>query len=178
MLFFILQCAYLMLPAYFSNMAPIIVRKVPVLNYPVDFGKKIAGIRIFGDHKTYRGLVFGTLFGMITAYLQFILYSYPFFSALSFFDYSNWLLFGFLMGSGAVLGDVIKSFFKRRAGIKPGERFIVWDQLDYVVGALLVVSFIFELNAKLILTVVIMSFFLHIIITHIGYYFGIREVKW
>ncbi len=41
-----------MLPAYFANMAPIIVRKVPILNYPVDFGKKLGGIRVFVSHKS------------------------------------------------------------------------------------------------------------------------------
>lgn len=167
-----------MLPAYFANMTPVFARKFPFLNYPVDFGKKLGGIRIFGAHKTYRGLVFGILAAIILAYIQFVVYDYSFFNSLSFFDYSNWLLFGLLMGAGAVLGDTIKSFFKRRAGVKPGQRFIFWDQLDYVFGALLFVWIVFDLNIKMIITIIIVSFFLHIIINHIGYYLGIRDVKW
>ena len=35
----ILQCFYFMLPAYFANMAPVIVKKINILNLQIDFNK-------------------------------------------------------------------------------------------------------------------------------------------
>ena len=51
-------------------------------------------------------------------------------------DIFAWFFIGLLLGSGALIGDAVKSFFKRKEGIKPGNRFIPWDQLDYSIGSL------------------------------------------
>lgn len=51
---------------------------------------------------------------------------------------------GFWLGAGALGGDLIKSFFKRKAGIKEG-RYIPFDTIDWIVGAFLV-AFIYEFN--------------------------------
>ena len=108
-LFFILKCIYLMLPAYFANMSPVIFKKINFLDYPVDFNKKISGQPIFGRNKTFRGFFFGVISAIVIAYLQFLLYNADFFNKLSFTDYNNWILFGFLMGFGALAGDLAKS---------------------------------------------------------------------
>ncbi len=112
----ILQTLWLFLPALLANLTPPLVKKIDILNYPVDFGAKFRGQRVFGDHKTIRGLVFGVLVAMIVAYLQMMLYSYPAFQWLSIIDYPyyNVLLLGFLLGFGALFGDMVKSFFKRQ----------------------------------------------------------------
>jgi CDP-diglyceride synthetase len=39
-------------------------------------------------------------------------------------------------------GDAVKSFFKRRLGITPGKSWFPFDQLDFVLGAILFVSII------------------------------------
>ena len=70
----LLSCFYLMLPAYFANMAPVIVKKINFLGIPIDFNKKINDKPIFGKNKTFRGLIFGIIFAMIITYLQFLLY--------------------------------------------------------------------------------------------------------
>ena len=111
---FLLKCFYLMLPAYFSNMAPVIVKKINLFVFPLDFNKKLNKKPILGKNKTFRGLIFGIIFVIIVAYLQFLLYKAEFFKNISFIDYQNWPLFGLLMGLGALTGDLVKSFFKRR----------------------------------------------------------------
>ena len=100
------------------------------------------------------------------------------FSNISFFDYSNWIVFGLLMGFGALTGDLIKSFFKRRIGIKPGGKFIPFDQTDFVVGALVFIIPVFGFNWKIFLTSLVLSFILHIIVNHISFYLKIRNEKW
>ena len=77
-----------MLPAYFSNMAPVIIKDLNLFNFlakPVDFGIKIKGKPVLGQHKTFRGFIFGVVFALIIAYIQNILYRYDFFSVDSIF---------------------------------------------------------------------------------------------
>src|SRR3989338_6587007 len=98
----ILQCVYFILPAYFANMAPVIVKdffkKIAV---PIDFGKTLGNKPIFGEHKTFRGLIFGVLFAIILTYVQYLLYKNNIFTDFAIVDYSYWLLIGFLLGLGA-----------------------------------------------------------------------------
>lgn len=175
---FLLKCFYLMLPAYFANMAPVIAKKIDIFAYPIDFNRQISKKPILGKNKTFRGLIFGVVFAIIIAYLQFLLFKTEFFKNLSFFDYQNWLLFGFLFGFGALIGDLIKSFFKRRLGIAPGKRFIPFDQTDFVVGALISIMPIFDLTLKTFFVSLVLSFVLHIIVNHIAFYLKIRNEKW
>lgn len=172
----IIKCLYFMLPAYFANMAPVLFRKLNFLNYPVDFNVKFRGNPLLGKNKTYRGIFFGVLFALIIAYLQYYFYGY--FNSISLYNYNNWLLIGFLLGFGALFGDLVKSFFKRRCSINPGCRFIPMDQLDYSIGALLLFSFYDILSLDKILIIIIMSFFLVIVINHIVFYLKIRNEKW
>jgi len=174
----ILISIYLMLPAYLANMMPVFVKKINFLNYPVDFNKKFKNKPILGTHKTFRGLFFGIIAGIIIAYIQYLLRNYSFFANISLLNYEYWILIGFLLGFGALVGDMAKSFFKRRVNIKPGAKFIPWDQLDYSIGSLLFISIIFIPSWQIILTVLILNFLLHISANHIGYYLKIREVKW
>ena len=167
-----------MLPAYFANMAPVMVKKINLFAFPIDFNKKINNNPIFGKNKTFRGFVFGIVFAIIVTYLQFLLYNAELFKNISFFNYQNWLLFGALMGLGALTGDLVKSFFKRRLNIEPGARFIPFDQIDFVVGALAFIMPIFDLTLKIFITSLLLSFTLHILVNHTAFYLRIRNEKW
>ncbi|HIH43151.1 TPA: CDP-archaeol synthase [Candidatus Woesearchaeota archaeon] len=184
----LLQSFYLLLPAYFANMAPVIFRKVNFLNVPVDFGytlkikksrgKKDARDRIFGDHKTWRGLFFATVTGIGIAFIQYLIQDYPFISTVKLFPYNNWLLIGFLLGFGAIFGDLVKSFFKRRLHINDGKPLYFFDQLDYVAGSYLFLAFYYVVNLEIIAASIVLSFSLTVIINHLSYYLGIRKEKW
>jgi len=177
-LLFLLKCFYLMLPAYFANMAPVMVKRIDLFRVPIDFNRKISNKPVLGSHKTFRGLIFGVIFAIVVAYIQFLLYSNGLFRNVSFIDYKNWLLFGFLMGLGALTGDSVKSFFKRRVGIAPGEKFIPFDQIDFVIGALLFIAPIFDLTFKIAAASLILSFALDIAVNHIAFYLKIRNERW
>jgi CDP-2,3-bis-(O-geranylgeranyl)-sn-glycerol synthase len=174
----ILSLIYLMLPAYIANMMPVFVKKINFLNTPVDFNKKYKGKPVLGSHKTWRGLFFGVLGAVIIAYIQFLLQKYPAFSNISLLDYSDWFAVGFLLGFGALSGDIIKSFFKRRVNIKPGKPWIPWDQLDYAVGAMLFIYPVYPLPFMQMIIILSISFFGHILFNHLGYYLKIRKQKW
>jgi len=176
----ILASIYLMLPAYFANMAPVLLKNyLKFLAVPVDFNKKIGGKPIFGKHKTWRGIFVACIISMFVFYVQQYLYRFDIFKEISLLNYSEHTLFlGFLLGFGAIIGDLIKSFFKRRFNIKPGAPWIPFDQLDFVTGALLFSSIIYLPPWNVILIILLISFFGHILMRHIGYWFGITKEKW
>ena len=177
---FFLACLYFFLPAYLTNMIPPLVGRINILAIPVDFNRSFNGKRILGSHKTWRGVVFGLLIGIPAVYFQSWLYQFTFIKELAFFDYSqiNILLFGFLLCGGAIFGDLFFSFLKRRIDLVPGQRWLPFDQTDYVIGACLFLIPFFILDIKVWLTIFAATFFLHIIFNRLGYSLGLHNSKW
>lgn len=170
-----IQLLWYFLPAYVANMTPVFARVIPFLDIPVDFGKKVGGVRLFGNHKTWRGLVFGTLMGGATFCLQ-AQYRIP---GWEIFDYPSMSLwFGFALGFGALFGDLVKSFLKRRMGIKPGKPWYFVDQVDYVLGGILFGSYFYALQINQMLMLIVLSVVLTIIANHLGQWLKIRKVSW
>jgi CDP-2,3-bis-(O-geranylgeranyl)-sn-glycerol synthase len=168
---------WLLLPAGIANMAPVLVKNIDFLDFPIDAGKKFRGKEIFGSHKTFRGFFFGTLAGIIIAYAQGIFY--PFAKSFALIDYSatNLLLLGFLLGFGALAGDSIKSFFKRQIGIKPGQEWWFFDQTDWIVGAFMFLSIYHQFNFSIYLIGIVLMGMLHPLINLAGYYLGMKKNK-
>lgn len=181
-LLFLLKCIWLLLPAYFANMFASLSRKYKAFNfmaYPVDFKKNLGKKRILGDHKTFRGYFFGILAAVIIAIIQYGLYQFNFFINLSFYNYNYYpLLFGFLMGFGALFGDSIGAFIKRRFNIVPGQRMLVIDQVMFVIFALALTCFVFVPSIWIWVVSVALTFVLHIIVNHIAFYLKINKNKW
>ena len=180
---YILSCFYFFLPAYFANMIPPLLRRANLFNFldrEVDFGRKFLGEPIFGKHKCWRGVIFGIILGILVAGFQFWLYQFPFIQKISLIDYQkiNILLFGFLISAGAVSGDLLFAFFKRRLGLPPGARFIPWDQTNYVIGAALFLTPIFKIDILIWITLFILTFLLHLIVNRLGYYLRLHQAKW
>jgi CDP-2,3-bis-(O-geranylgeranyl)-sn-glycerol synthase len=138
----VLAVLYFFLPAYAADMSPVLVRDVFLgLATPIDGGWTFRGKRIFGAHKTWRGLLAGVAAGMVVFLGQRLLWNVGFLQDLALIDYGRYtVLPGFLMGLGALVGDAAKSFFKRQVGIDPGASWLVFDQLDFFVGAYLFVA--------------------------------------
>ncbi|MBS3134956.1 CDP-2,3-bis-(O-geranylgeranyl)-sn-glycerol synthase [Candidatus Woesearchaeota archaeon] len=177
----ILPYIWFMLPIYFANMAPVFVKDYfNKLAIPIDLGKKINNKRIFGNNKTYRGIILGIIFSIIIISFQKELYSIKFIKSISLVNYINinLILWGFLMGFGALFGDLAGSFIKRRLDIKPGKSLILLDQLDFIAGGLFFISFVYKLNIKMIIIILPISFILTILVNHTSYYLKMREVKW
>ena len=166
-------------------MAPPLVKKAGILKFldkPVDGNRKINNVPIFGSHKTWRGVLVEIINGIMVIYFQRWLYQFSFFQEASLFNYQreNIFLLGFLISGGAVIGDLVSAFFKRRLKLKPGARFMPFDQVNYVIGAFIFLSLFSEINLKIFswLVLLFLTFFLHIIINLAGYYLGLHHAKW
>ena len=166
----ILQALYYFLPAYIANMAPVLFQKVPFLATPI-WEKKL------GKNKTWRGVVAAVLCGIVVFWLQKRAYTAGF-TSLAIIDYADFsVLLGFLLGFGAIIGDAVKSYYKRKAGIKPGERWLGFDQLDFVVGGLIFSFLLYVPPIEVAVVLFLATPFLHIATNHLGYWLGMRKVK-
>lgn len=160
------------LPAGFANAAPPIANKIPLLNRwktPIDFGNTVRGKRALGKNKTWRGLVFGTLIGGTSAWLLF-----PHIGGGTGTDIEHFLI-GSSIGFGALLGDAIESFFKRQRGIASGNAWLGFDQLDYVVGAILFSLPFIRFSLAEYAVVVVTFLGLHFVVSYFGYLLGFKD---
>jgi CDP-2,3-bis-(O-geranylgeranyl)-sn-glycerol synthase len=176
---FILKSLYTTLPAIIANMAPLIVKNVGFLDFPVDFNKTFRGKPVLGPNKTFRGLLAGVVFSIAVLNLQYLLYVLTGFD-FTLYDFKaiNFELLGFLMGFGVITGDMVKSFFKRQCNIGPGERFIPWDQIDCVLGGLVFGRIAWAFPLTYALLIIIMTFIMHITIRFTAFYLGLNDSKW
>lgn len=131
---------WLLVPAGAANMAPVLAaRLVPSWTKPIDFGCRLNGQRLFGAHKTWRGLLAGVAAASLAlATLDVLAGRVPAIRRLlPDAQLDAPLLTGAWIGLGALMGDLAKSFIKRRLGIRPGRAWFPFDQLDWLLGAIL-----------------------------------------
>ncbi len=177
----ILFAWWFFLPAGVGNMMPILVYKLPFLrrfSAPMDCGVSYRGKRLLGDSKTWRGLVIGTLAGLVVfAGQQAVAGDLGSFSDyLERYDYANLpLLTGALLGGGALLGDALKSFFKRQRGVPPGRSWFPFDQLDFIFGASLLATFVIILPLKIYIIIAIMWFGMTLLFSYLGYLVHLKK---
>ena len=168
---------YFFVPAYVANMVPVLVRgHFAALALPMDGGRYIGGVRIFGDHKTWRGFLAGVVAAVLTYAAQRVLYDAGFFHRLALLDYAaTSLVPGVLMGLGTGVGDAAKSFVKRRVGIAPGESWIGFDQLDFMAGSYLAVAPLYA--PPLVATVLALPivFAGSVLVTTTAYWLNLKE---
>jgi len=133
----VLQALWIIIPAYVANASAVLVGG----GTPIDFGKTYKdGKRILGDGKTWRGLLSGTFIGMTAGFGLVVAASYINSSEYQFLNLTNFQGFPlmipiiFSICFGALLGDIIESFFKRRIGKNRGENWIPFDQIDFILG--------------------------------------------
>jgi CDP-2,3-bis-(O-geranylgeranyl)-sn-glycerol synthase len=179
----ILFALWFFAPAGIANGAPVFANKISLLDKfgkPIDHGKSWRGKRIFGDHKTYRGFLVGVIVAVFIAAIQMILYTnFDFFSVeiTNNIDYSDpkVLVLGAFLGFGALAGDAVKSFFKRQLSVPSGKSWFPFDQIDYILGGLIMSVPIVALSPVDYLAVFIVWAFLHPIATFIAWILKLKD---
>jgi CDP-2,3-bis-(O-geranylgeranyl)-sn-glycerol synthase len=169
----LLQALWFILPAYAANAFPPLIRG----KRPLDFGKKFHKHRILGDGKTFEGTIGGILFGFFIGLIQ--IYVQGFIPAewkLNLIEMSMPLVL--LLSTGAIFGDIIGSFAKRRLDIERGEHAPLLDQLDFLVLAILSAGFILSIKSEIIIVLLIITPPIHWITNVIGYLARIKKTPW
>ena len=175
---------YFLLPAYCANGAALAFGG----GTPLDFGKSSKnGVRWIGDGVTWRGLIAGTIIGIIVGALQGLVGPYLIANIGEYIytpiitNLPQGILTGFLLGFGALLGDALGSFIKRRIGIGRGKPAPILDQLDFVVVALLLASFVINYNtqftvASFIAVSILLTLVIHLLANTGAYLLGLKDV--
>lgn len=182
----LIQSFWLILPAYLPNSFAVIFGG----GAPVDQGKRYSdGERIFGDGKTWRGLIAGITCGILIGLGQIWVEAQ--------LDYEDFIGFGsanvayiiiILMPVGAMLGDLIGSFIKRRLNKPRGAKLPVLDQFDFLIGAWVLViifnwhwffeRYIYGINILGLIFIIILTLILHRFTNIIGYKLGKKKEPW
>ena len=178
----IIFALWFFLPAGIANATPIFVAKIPALSRfdaPLDMGKSFRGKRIFGSHKTWRGLISGVIAATIVLGLQQLLVQHTAWARAltSAVDYSHLptLIMGPLFALGALGGDAIESFFKRQRGTPPGHGWFPFDQTDYIIGGAIATMPFVTLSNWQYLWLVLIWLGTHLVASYVGFLLHLKE---
>ncbi|MFZ0699535.1 MAG: CDP-2,3-bis-(O-geranylgeranyl)-sn-glycerol synthase [Thermoplasmata archaeon] len=179
---------WVLLPAFVANATATLPRGA---GPPMDFGRVWPrdGRRLFGPSKTWSGFLVGGAVGSAVGVLEawLILLAPP-----------NWAVVPVLAPSvlaaiplavmiayGAMTGDAIGSFIKRRMDRPSGARTLFLDQFPFV---LVPIGLGFAFNTGLfwavfgnweaVIWLVILTLGLHALFNWIGYHAGLKKVPW
>lgn len=161
-------------PAYAANAIPVVFGGGP----PIDGGRKMPdGKPVFGSHKTIRGFAAGIIAGTLTSVAESAVLQFdapPGFVLP--FQFTVWL--GFVISFGALMGDLVHSFVKRRIGVAEGAPHPVADQLDFVLGAVLFSFLVSAPPVVTILIILVITLPIHLLTNFLAYVVGVKKNPW
>lgn len=169
-----MQELFFIIPFALTNIFASISRhfNISILEKPIDFGLHLNGKRLLGENKTIRGALFGIITGIVAMYLV-----QPHTQNIFLFEqYPAWL-YGIIGSLGAIIGDAIESGIKRQMNIKPGEPLHYFDQSDWIIGSILFLYPIINLNLTQIIILLTIVPVLHYMVKYIGFKLKIEKKK-
>ena len=143
------------IPIAIANMSPVFFKG----KHPIDFGKEWKGKRILGKGKTLEGLFGGIIVGTFAGF------------------FTGNLLLALAVSAGALIGDIVESFFKRRIGIGSGKSWWGFDQTDFIIGGMIFGSFVELIMWQSAVILLLVFPFGHMLINYIGYKLKIKKNK-
>ncbi len=152
--------------AMVANASPVFLNR----GTPIDRGRVfVDGRRLLGDGKTFEGYFLGLFFGYTVAVAESLL-----------LNDSHYIIYGMMGALGALVGDSVSSFFKRRLGLKRGAPLPIVDQLDFYIGAAAFMWLVgwrpprisYFLGAALIIIIV------HRLTNYLAYRLHLKDVPW
>jgi CDP-2,3-bis-(O-geranylgeranyl)-sn-glycerol synthase len=170
---------WVMLPAYVPNNVAVVAGG----GRPIDGGRTWGDRRLLGDGKTWRGTAAGTLAGVALAVVlnainpgatDFLGVSLPTFPPAAMVA----------LAFGAMLGDILASFLKRRTGRQRGAAFPLVDQLDFVVVALALTAVVAPawfgatFTLDVVVAILVITPLLHVLTNGIAYLLGLKDEPW
>ena len=174
------------LPAYVANGFAVFA-KFFVSPHPIDGGRVLKDERfILGPGKSWEGFFIGFISGVCVGFLQ--VFTAPFLEALI----VQYLILPLelvpivllsiplviMVALGALIGDLIGSFIKRRMNISRGRPAPLLDQLDFLIMAILFGWLIIPLPLIFVVFLLIVTPIIHLLANVIGYLLRLKKVPW
>ena len=154
---------YLIAPSYIANAIPVLFGG----GRSLDLGKYfIDGERIFGGNKTVKGFISGLTFGIVASIIGELILM------------KELIFLGILASLGSMLGDLFGSFIKRRLKIGPGSPLPLVDQLDFVIGALILTYPIYRFNFSIVVFMLLITPPTHIASNAVAYLLKLKKQFW
>ncbi|MCS7120079.1 MAG: CDP-2,3-bis-(O-geranylgeranyl)-sn-glycerol synthase [Nitrososphaerota archaeon] len=164
----VLSSLYYIFPAYCANAAPVIFGG----GHPIDCNKKFCdGKPIFGSHKTIRGFLSGIVIGVLVGWVQESLT--PIIGV-----HGGGVILGLALSFGALVGDLLGSFIKRRLGMEPGSHLPVSDQIDFVLVALLFGYLVKPISLTQTIIIIVLTGPIHVIVNFFAYLLRLKDTPW
>jgi hypothetical protein len=153
---------------------------------PIDRERSFRGKRIFGENKTWRGVVIVGLGTAVGFGLQsLVLHRSASIRSVELFDYAFFksVAVGLAVGVAAMLSELPNSFIKRRFEIAPGSVakgwkraiFYVYDQIDFLLGAWMVLAIVVPVTVERALLSAGLLLVAHQLMSSAGYALGMRK---
>ncbi len=171
------------LPAWIANATPVLGGGGPA----IDGGRLYRdGRRILGDGKTIRGFIIGIIFGTLTGigqtlsipFLYHKLEEYMIVTPAMEKVFLMTVPAAFLLSVGALTGDLVGSFIKRRVHVKSGDPSPMMDQLGFIIMALIFVSPLVQPEPIFASILIITTLGIHWISNALGYILGLKKHPW
>ncbi len=180
-------------PAIFAGILNMVWVKVPVLGClarPIDAGRTLRdGRRVFGDNKTWKGLLGMLFLGALCGIAWGAVLSGSAAEPYNLFygvrqNTPGWSgVTGGLLGLAYGLFELPNSFLKRRVGITPGRTrrgawawiFVVLDQVDSVIGCGLVLALLTPVSWSMFVAIVVLGGATHVVLNLLLYAAKLRK---
>jgi CDP-2,3-bis-(O-geranylgeranyl)-sn-glycerol synthase len=179
--FALVSALWIMLPAYVPNPAAVIFGGGP----PIDGGASCSdGRRLFGDGKTVRGFILGVLAGFAVGGVELWVHTLAGRTLSWYFLPLHTMITVTTFAVGALLGDLAKSFVKRRIGKGQGDPWPVADQYDLVAGAFLLTALVApwwlfqKITLPVLIWILVLTPILHRVTNIAGHRLGVKRVPW
>jgi len=155
------------LPCYIANATPVVLKNAFPFKTPIDLRKRfLDGRRVLGEGKTYEGFISGVLVGSFIGLLLTLLGLHTVYGSI-------------VLSIGAMLGDCIGSFIKRRLGVPRGKPLPLVDQLTFVITALLLYNYLIApVRTEYYVLSILITLPLHVFTNWIAYIAKLKEVPW
>ncbi len=163
----LLNAIWLILPAYAANGLAIFSKGT----HPIDMGGRFSdGKPVFGEGKTWEGLALGLIAALLAGFIQQQLQPY-----LPQGTIIMTPLLAFVLGLGAMAGDIAGSFIKRRLNIPRGHPAPLLDQLDFLVMSVLFASLLMPIHFEWLLILFLITPFIHLSSNFFAFKLGLKK---
>ncbi len=132
--------------------------------------------RYFGKNKTIRGYISAVFGAMLTSLFLYELTRHGIL-ALPLNGPAVYIIIGFLQGNGAMFGDLLGSYIKRRNKILEGEELKIIDQIGFIVFAIIFTIPIYVFEMLDIVIILLLTYGLHKTTNLLAYNLHMKDRK-